>query len=727
MTEAKPDGPQSASVGILFVHGIGAQKRGETLLEGAEALERLLKSGGPNAHLFGPISVADRPAAPSDGTPAHRWLDLQDSQGNTTAWLIAEAHWAEEFEPPRGWSLLLWLWQIVPVLFIARAGESVAAAWHAWGDRLQHFWRVVVAGLWVVLAFPAALLLVLLLTLLVFLGAIPGFKSTAGRLSAKLTAFVGDSYIYVADEQVRSQMVQPVVDSLDFLSDHSAGGRIVVVAHSQGAAITARALRARTESENPPPYSGRWRRDVDGLITFGAGVSQLEWFGEPSASRLNLGLLAASWLGACAALAYLVFTVLRLVLAPENPGNLALGIAIFGWPLLVGWMAYSMRQAMMAGRGVGAGEEQSLAKEWVDVWASADPVPGGPSTQRRFKGVNSVRIWTHAILLHDHITYFKNSTEFVARILHLVAKVAPDGPVISMGHSLDRTIPISADLRRRRGRWMETLRAAIIASVAIVLIVGWSRLWKPVVDVRLVVPAGWLGGAPSWVGSVLDWISMVAPSAIAVATVILGAFVVYAIAVLGAVRWAAVEQPQGRYEGLDNGSYRGAAAGVAFVATYSLLVAACAIWWIVQTSFAIDGAAGFLILGLAWIGLWAVSTWFLSHTSWGRAIWRPLTYAPVKYERRRASVVPIAFVGLVAAPAIVAMAAWWWFPPWAPELGGGWVLPWFLFLAAAGYAVVQCVIAVWGATESRWAKRFIVLYLLAVVILLCFAAFAPLR
>ncbi|MCA1705019.1 MAG: hypothetical protein LC808_17860, partial [Actinobacteria bacterium] len=98
------------SVGVLFVHGIGEQRRGDALTAGAEPLLAWVDSwakGRPAREGSAIIDNDREPAAtvvnahlqndPEDAAaPAYAQVLIADGDWDTE-WLLAESCWAEEF------------------------------------------------------------------------------------------------------------------------------------------------------------------------------------------------------------------------------------------------------------------------------------------------------------------------------------------------------------------------------------------------------------------------------------------------------------------------------------------------------------------------------------------------------------------------------------------------------------------------------------------------------
>ena len=62
---------------------------------------------------------------------------------------------------------------------------------------------------------------------------------------------------------------------------------------------------------------------------------------------------------------------------------------------------------------------------WMDVYASADPVPNGPTRiELTSAKVTSVRVWNRGALMSDHTTYWENLDGFVLRVVRMCAETA---------------------------------------------------------------------------------------------------------------------------------------------------------------------------------------------------------------------------------------------------------------------------------------------------------------
>src|ERR1700761_1937737 len=136
----------AAEVGILFVHGIGNQVRGETLVSFGDPIFRAVKDrieiAAPSkdevieGRLTESKRYADRntrvslieaslsPAvsAPSTQTePAYtRFTIASNEEGSKSVeWVMAECHWATAFPPPPPRDVTRWIMEVLPWLCVS--------------------------------------------------------------------------------------------------------------------------------------------------------------------------------------------------------------------------------------------------------------------------------------------------------------------------------------------------------------------------------------------------------------------------------------------------------------------------------------------------------------------------------------------------------------------------------------------------------------------------------
>jgi hypothetical protein len=88
---------------------------------------------------------------------------------------------------------------------------------------------------------------------------------------------------------------------------------------------------------------------------------------------------------------------------------------------------------------------------WIDLYASADPVPNGP-TRTGGSGHRSIRIWNLGSVLGDHTAYWDNRDEFVLRVVRVCAETARSPWAF--------LLPPDSDLVDDRSRWRVTFLQA---------------------------------------------------------------------------------------------------------------------------------------------------------------------------------------------------------------------------------------------------------------------------
>src|SRR5688572_23654290 len=107
-------------LGVLLVHGIGEQQKGETLLQAGDALVSVLRKrlawlpprgrnrAEPRVAL---TNVALHREEPGEPPQAEIVLDTPDA---SSRWLIAESFWADTFPPPPYLSVFVWVVSVLP-------------------------------------------------------------------------------------------------------------------------------------------------------------------------------------------------------------------------------------------------------------------------------------------------------------------------------------------------------------------------------------------------------------------------------------------------------------------------------------------------------------------------------------------------------------------------------------------------------------------------------------
>jgi hypothetical protein len=377
----------------------------------------------------------------------------------------------------------------------------------------------------------AALMLVLLV---VGLLPIPFLRSAVAQVQRTLTGSVGDSLILLRSPTQAAAMTSRVELAVRYLREELACPRVVVVAHSQGAAVT---LRALTGSSDEP---------VDGLVTLGSGINKLEelrtlrqrslsaWL--PPAFLLA-GLVLGLWIWATVDAGEATWRGVGVFLAVYAAGGVLLAgagslamrlirsdrlqtiviatlLLTFVVALVVtgeresgdAWFPVSLLAIAVLGLAGGlvtlAGEvgrpvEANLSGRtlaWLDLHAYADPVPNGPTRTDLPGWPWSVEVHNLDSTLRDHSYYPRAIEDSLTRVVALLLSLSPSAPQLDA----DDEARIREACRRRQWRllWLRWSRWLVVLAVVAFLWRHRSRLEESSGSAYDEVRA--LPGLPAW-------------------------------------------------------------------------------------------------------------------------------------------------------------------------------------------------------------------------------------
>jgi hypothetical protein len=422
MTPGSAAAPEdlTADLGVLFVHGIGEQREGQTLVEFADTIagwftrwlshnmESEPSIGRPDESTH--IAVRQTELQPDGRAPATARMVVSappdEGLGRKSEWLLAESWWAEVFSAPKTTTVLLWILLILPYMLLDQFSAPLRSSYRLARDHRLGWVRVPVFAVLFIASLPLAALFAALVGLLLIplLLPIPSLRQLAKSTAVRLAATLGDSYILTRSAVQYDAMVRTVADDLAWVSAKSE--RVAVVAHSQGAALAYDAIRG---------YGGGPNLEL--FVTVGQGLAKLKRLRTLQSSG-RWYVFAVAWLGVLG----LSMWVTGIVLSHYGHLQFARTIAIVGAAVAVA-VVLGLRRTPAEIDPLSAAGGGPL--RWLDYYASADPVPNGRLFQEPPAGVEEIEVWNRASVITDHTTYVKSRDDFVSCLIHHLAAMLP--------------------------------------------------------------------------------------------------------------------------------------------------------------------------------------------------------------------------------------------------------------------------------------------------------------
>jgi hypothetical protein len=272
----------TVALGILLVHGIGEQRRGDTLVNWLDTIVATINRSTLSVVSASVESAELARVDVGDDSAAHAVVRIR-GDGIDERWIVVEGWWAEAFIAPAFSQLVGWSFRAIPGALAMHAAQR----FHRCGDEPIAYRRQIKrtgAVAQALLLLFLAPFIVLLLGSLALLGAIPNgtLRTAIGRFQRALAATVGDSLVFL-ESPVRSAAMCSAVTTafatLQRLCDAAGCHTQVILAHSQGATVSLEALTRLDDSAAEDTSSAAIedvtikRRLV--FVTFGAGINKL--------------------------------------------------------------------------------------------------------------------------------------------------------------------------------------------------------------------------------------------------------------------------------------------------------------------------------------------------------------------------------------------------------------------------------------------------------------------
>lgn len=544
---ADEGGTKDYRVGILFVHGMGEQARGDTVTEMGDSLSEWLRRwarprGDVDVSIRKAILRSSRDTEPGPGElpgpVAHGYLTITRTRAETgepveppetQEWLLAESWWADVFRPATFGELATWVISVGPsVIASQRAGvvQRVEGAKPGWA---KGFWGTIVLramiavttlGLYVAAGLAAALItpLALLLFVLAVLR-IPLLSDLALAGARNLAASFGDLLVLVRSPLRFAAMAERVREDIELVG--RVCDEVIVVAHSQGSAVAWHALRrmaAGPEKQRAPVRTfvsfGQALRKLKALYRINRTGGRLQGLATLLAVASTAFILALVWLTIGIA-ADLIGSRLEVETAGIDPLAVG-GLAVFALLLVASQGLLTVIAA--DNDDAAAGElideldkvRPAFARfQWLDFWASADPAPNGPLFDAMPDGVTSYRVRNRANTVRDHSIYWRNVTEFVGAVAMQAAAIAAPSP-LGIADPVPPSLKDEARIRDRRVTLLAAGRATFFIGAAVAVyfarndLPDWGRAVLGLLDDLPLIGswfAGWEPAAAGWLGA----------------------------------------------------------------------------------------------------------------------------------------------------------------------------------------------------------------------------------
>jgi hypothetical protein len=531
-------------LGLLFVHGMGEQGRGDTVTEMGDALTEWLRrwiSERGAGFRIREATLREESGA-STGPSAHVSVVLTDEKGVAQEWLLAESYWAGAFRPATFRELVMWAVSVGPWLIASQGSGIHRRVWGAEVRPQDRWWVMPLRVLSTVFVIALAALVAAIVTplaivlLLVSAIPIPVVSGVARGLAQNLAGSFGDLLVLVRSPVRFAAMAERVRKDIELLDSEC--DRVMVVAHSQGSAVAWQGIRRAAQMPAPD------RPRVSLFVSFGQAMRKLKslyrlhQIGGSMQTRFSLLALLSSVL--------LVLVLITGVLAISDllvaEGRLltAMRDGDWYWSVLIGSFAgvivVQLVLQAMATANDNAAELELLDEirevrrgfgdfRWVDLWASADPASNGPllaSPEADIEAyVASYKVRNQASPALDHSIYWSNVTEFVSAIALMASRLAWPNAI---GRRSFAELREAITVRDRRVDMLAVARVVYFVGAAFAIfgaqgsLVSWGRTIRGFVRDLPLTPDEWFAA----------WFEPV-EGLLAAAVLALGALVVWLI------------------------------------------------------------------------------------------------------------------------------------------------------------------------------------------------------
>lgn len=422
-------------VGIIHIHGIGDQKKGETLISFFEPfflwignwlqgkknyhqkIRRKKKTSIENENYQDcnvEIKIASQKIETTEN-PGYAILDYSWKDKNkkncSTSWLLAESHWAHCFTPPVFKNVVFWIIKVIPIMygtyFIRRMKFilKLLKNSHNLFIKIICVTKLLVLLVASLLAFPSIFLLQSIQILLFFISLIPikAFKNYSVFIQKIVINFLGDSYLFLNSTIRKKTILHKISADIKWLQTKCRN--IVIVAHSQGAALTYLLLQDRLPD------------NLKGVITYGSGIQKLNLLlSEKNKTKLertiNLSIIGTIFMFAIA------ISILGIVPMGQFPLFNYIGSGVL---LFIYTIGFFLAINIIDDKSEIYDWSKKLKKKgikWLDIYAKADPVPNGPIFHKNnVSNYEGIEVNNNNSIFLDHTSYEKNSMQFYANLV----------------------------------------------------------------------------------------------------------------------------------------------------------------------------------------------------------------------------------------------------------------------------------------------------------------------
>lgn len=254
--------------GLIVIHGIGEQERGDTLRAFTNGLYGYMHFKGERTGVdFAHRDLSLTTSSDSSGRPTQTRIRYSPAETPGEQIVLEEVHWQEQFKAVQLTQVIVWLFQI------AKSRFTADRRWFYLMDGFIIMPLVMILG-----AALLALLFVVPLALQYIPVSRPAVNAIIARIQQWAIGFlvrsVGDVAVYSKDFTYASTIRRPLEDLIHDMANDQNIEHIHIIGHSLGAVIGFEVLSRTYETRG----WGELPSKVSSFFSVGSPLEKVEWF-----------------------------------------------------------------------------------------------------------------------------------------------------------------------------------------------------------------------------------------------------------------------------------------------------------------------------------------------------------------------------------------------------------------------------------------------------------------